>query len=303
MRQFYAKVETYNHTSEDKAYNTLTVKHASKELETIAIDAKAPVTTGEVYHFEVEPNGDAMRERPMVTDYAHFYTLSLPTSEKETIMRKFYAFAPVSHDSVKETVEGYIARMNEGDVRTITLALFRELEDEFYLYPAATRFHHAYIGGLAHHTATMLKMVDGFVSVYPFLDETLLIGGILLHDLHKTSELSNYHAPSYTTEGKLLGHLSMGSDAVGRIAREQGLYESEARILLQHMVVSHHYYGNFGSPKKPNTPEALALHFIDNIDSKFAVLGEQLKAIKSGEFTPSLGVLDRERYYKPKGNN
>jgi len=217
-------------------------------------------------------------------------------------MRHFYDFAPLAIEKIQTTVESYLARIENPAIKTITETLFRRKEDDFYLYPAATRFHHAYIGGVAYHTMTMLKLVDGLVATYPYLNEELLIAGIILHDLYKIGELSNYHAPNYTKEGKLIGHLVMGSEAIGQIAREQGVYDTEERLLLQHMLLTHHYYGNFGSPKKPNIPEALALHFIDNIDSKFAVLGEALKQTKKGEFTQSLGVLDRERYYKAKGN-
>ncbi len=302
MDTFYAKVETYNLTSDDKAFNTITVKTEDSQLKTIAIDANASVKTGEVYRFTVTPNEDDIRERPLVSAFTHFYDLTLKTSEKESIMRHFYDFAPLAIEKIQTTVESYLARIENPAIKTITETLFRRKEDDFYLYPAATRFHHAYIGGVAYHTMTMLKLVDGLVATYPYLNEELLIAGIILHDLYKIGELSNYHAPNYTKEGKLIGHLVMGSEAIGQIAREQGVYDTEERLLLQHMLLTHHYYGNFGSPKKPNIPEALALHFIDNIDSKFAVLGEALKQTKKGEFTQSLGVLDRERYYKAKGN-
>jgi len=66
------------------------------------------------------------------------------------------------------------------------------------------------------------------------------------------------------------------------------------------MVLSHHYYGNYGSPKKPMIPEALIVHFIDNIDSKLTVLEEVLSQTEKGEFTSPIAVADREKYYKSK---
>ena len=298
VQSFYAKIDTYNTTTYDT--NTLSVYDEANNRYTIRIDENADVQEGEVYRFDVESIEFKGKDQYAVRSFAHISEINLSLKEKEALMSKFYAFAPVPIESIEKTVESYITKLENGPVREITLDLFRRHEDDFYLYPAATRFHHAYIGGVAHHTATMLKLSDGIVKTYPYLDHSLLIAGILLHDLFKTVELSNYHAPEYTVEGRLIGHISMGHDMIGESARRLGHYDSEGRMLLQHMVLSHHYYGNFGSPKKPNVPEALALHFIDNIDSKFAVLGEALEETKDGQFTQSLGVLDRERFYKTK---
>ncbi len=298
VQSFYAKIDSYNITTYDT--NTLSVYDSDGVRHTIRIDENADVKEGEVYLFEGETIEFKAKEQFLVKHHQHINDIDMSLGKREQLMGKFYKFAPVPIEEIQTTVEHYIALIDDEDVRTITLDLFRTHEENFYLYPAATRFHHAYIGGVAYHTATMLKLSDGLVATYPYLNHGLLIAGILLHDLYKTVELSVYHAPEYTTEGKMLGHISMGSEAVGEAARRHGLYDTEARMLLQHMILSHHYYGNFGSPKKPNIPEALALHFIDNIDSKFAVLGEALEETKTGEFTGSLGVLDRERYYKSK---
>lgn len=298
MQSFYAKIDSYNQTTYET--NTLSVYDTEGIRQTIRIDENAEVKEGEVYRFEGDTIEFKGKDQFLVKNHAHINAIDMSLNEREKLMGRFYKFAPVPIESIQKIVESYIDMIDDDALKAITLDLFRAHEENFYLYPAATRFHHAYIGGVAHHTATMLKLSDGIVKTYPFINHELLIAGILLHDLFKTVELSTYHAPEYTTEGKMLGHISMGSEAVGEAARRLGLYDSEARMLLQHMILSHHYYGNFGSPKKPNIPEALALHFIDNIDSKFAVLGEALENTETGAFTGSLGVLDRERYYKSK---
>jgi len=92
----------------------------------------------------------------------------------------------------------------------------------------------------------------------------------------------------------------MGVSLLDQVARELGFQDEEEVMLLQHILISHHYYGNFGSPKKPNIAEALMIHFIDNIDSKACVLGEELEVVETGDLTSPIGVLDRERYYKHK---
>ncbi|MFW5913735.1 MAG: hypothetical protein ACOCSM_01605, partial [Bacillota bacterium] len=231
MQSFYAKVDTYNMTTYDT--NTLSVFDADGNRHTIRIDENADVKEGEVYRFDVETIEFKAKEQYLVKTYAHVSEIDLSLKEKESLMAKFYDFAPVPIESIEKTVEDYISKMDEGPVKAITLDLFRKYEEDFYLYPAATRFHHAYIGGVAHHTATMLKLSDGIVETYPYMNHSLLIAGILLHDLFKTVELSNYHAPEYTVEGRMIGHISMGHDMIGESARRLGHYDKEARMLLQ----------------------------------------------------------------------
>ncbi len=298
MTKFYAKVDSYNMTTYDT--NTLSVLLKDDTRKTLRIDETLPVKEGEVYHFECEWIDFKGKDQYLVKTYTHITDMNLSLEDEQDAMRAFYHYSPVPTKATKKTIEEALKSIENKTIYEITKHLFEQYEQQFYRYPAATRFHHAYIGGVAHHTATMLKLVDGFVQTYPYLNKDLLNSGIILHDLFKVVELSNHYSPEYTKEGRLIGHLAMGVEYIGKSANELNLYDTEERLMLQHMVLSHHYYGNFGSPKKPNIPEALALHFIDNIDSKFAVLGEALEKIEPGEFTQSLGVLDRERYYKSK---
>lgn len=306
MTPFYAKVLSTNETSydtntlsvltEDTLRDTTTIQKPT----TLRIDESIRLNNGDIYLFETVMVTHNDKEQPLVKDYTHINDCGLSLNDQEELMRIFYDFAPIEIDKVKTSIETYLLRIKNPTIKSITDDIYDRFTKPFYLYPAATKFHHAYIGGLAHHTETMLRLADGVLDVYDFLDQDLLIAGIILHDVMKTVELSNYKDPEYTKEGKLIGHITMGVKEITKTAMEYDLYDTEERLLLEHIILSHHYYGNFGSPKKPNIPEALALHFIDNIDSKFAVLGEALKDINEGEFTPSLPVLDRERYYKAK---
>jgi len=153
---------------------------------------------------------------------------------------------------------------------------------------------------LAYHTSSMLKLAEGFLKVYPFLNEDLVYAGIILHDVTKVLEFDSYEGSEYTVQGRLLGHITLGANEIALTARDLGLEKSEEAMLLEHIILSHHYFGNFGSPKKPNIAEALVIHFIDNIDSKVCVLGEELEKTKLGDFTAPIGVLDKERYLKHK---
>ncbi len=306
MNTFYAKVLSTNETSYDT--NTLSVLTEGtlrdtatiQKPTTLRIDETIHLNNGDIYLFETKMITHNDKEQPLVKNYTHINDCDLSLNAQEELMRIFYDFAPIDIEKVKASIETYLVRVKNPTIKTILDDVYDRFTKPFYLYPAATKFHHAYIGGLAHHTETMLRVADGLLAVYDFLDQDLLIAGIILHDVMKTVELSNYKEPEYTKEGKLIGHITMGVKEITKTAMKHNLYDTEERLLLEHIILSHHYYGNFGSPKKPNIPEALALHFIDNIDSKFAVLGEALNAINKGEFTPSLPVLDRERYYKAK---
>lgn len=295
---FYAKVDSINETTYET--NTLSVYTKDKERLTLRIDENAKLNLNAVYHFEVEPIEFKEKMQLLVTKYESIEKKEISLSERQELMTSFYEYAPVSAAETQLVIESYLNKIQNEVIKNIVFDLYQEHQAEFYLYPAATKFHHAYIGGLSYHTSTMLKLIDGFKNVYPFLNDDLLISGIFLHDICKVRELSNYAGAEYTKEGKMLGHITMSVKAIELSASKFGYVGTEEVLLLEHMVLSHHYYPNYGSPKKPNIPEALILHFIDNIDSKMTVLEEALTEIEPGEFTQPLMVLDKERYYKSK---
>lgn len=295
---FYAKVETFNSTSYDT--NTLRVLSEHKEGLTLRIDENASIVVNSIYHFTCVPIVFKEKDQLEVQEYAHIDACDISLEERGRLMRIFYDYAPVEAADSRNTIESYLHKIENDTIKQIIDKIYQEHKQDFYLYPAATKFHHAYIGGLSYHTATMMKLIDGFMNVYPFLNQDLLIAGVFLHDICKTKELSNYAGPEYTTKGRLIGHITMAVKKVDVVAHELGVMDSEEVMLLEHMILSHHYYGNYGSPKKTNIPEALILHFIDNIDSKMTVLQESLDQVEPGEFTSPIGVLDREKYYKSK---
>lgn len=296
--ELFAKVDTINETTYET--NTMSVLDKDNVRHTLRIGEEEVLDLNQVYLFILEPITFKEREQYLVHQYTKLDDVELTLKERQELMTYFYEYAPVSSEEIKAVIDGYLKRLENEIIRDIVMDIYEEYEQSFYLYPAATKFHHAYIGGLSHHTSTMMKLLDGFMSVYPFLNQDLLIAGILLHDICKIKELSNYAGPEYTKEGKMIGHINMGVKEIALRAQKLGYLGTEEELMLEHIVLSHHYYGNFGSPKKPMLPEALILHFIDNIDSKMAVLEEALGQISEGEFTPSIPVVDRERFYKPK---
>jgi 3'-5' exoribonuclease len=139
--------------------------------------------------------------------------------------------------------------------------------------PAGIKLHHAFHGGLIEHIVNVLETAVRVVDLYPQVDRSLLLAGIFLHDLGKVRELSFDESFAYTDEGQLIGHLVIGIEMLNEKtpAVEQALdsaFPQETLLRLKHMIVSHHGSYEFGSPKLPMTPEAIALHHLDNLDAK-----------------------------------
>jgi len=150
--------------------------------------------------------------------------------------------------------------------------------DEEFLHgfcqaPAGVRNHHAYLGGLLEHVVTLLDAADRILPLYLELDRDLLLAGIFLHDIGKIRELSYSKAFAYTDEGQLVGHLVIGVEMLDeKAAKVPDLtgepFPKELLLRLRHMILSHHGTHEFGSPRLPMTPEAIALHHLDNLDAK-----------------------------------
>jgi 3'-5' exoribonuclease len=223
----------------------------------------------------------------------------LEAKELSKLLDHFYTYAPIPMLEIKEGIESYLNQISNQVLLDITKTIYKTYEKTFYMHPAATKFHHAYVGGLSYHTFTMLKLIDPFISVYPYLDKDLLYAATILHDMSKITEISGVDG-EYTKEGLLIGHLVMQTLDIDEVAKKLGYKDKEEVLLLKHMILSHHGQLHFGSPKKPQTGEALLLWFIDTIDSKFTVLGEVLEDTAEGQFTQMISVLDKMRFYKPR---
>jgi 3'-5' exoribonuclease len=147
------------------------------------------------------------------------------------------------------------------------------LMNDFCRAPAAMSFHHAYIGGLLEHTLNAMEVADCISRFYPLLNRDLVVAGIFLHDIAKTWELSYETAFSYTDGGQLIGHIVKSAIWIEHKAREAETVLGEKipqRLIdvLQHIVLSHHKELEFGSPKTPATPEAIFVHYIEDLDAK-----------------------------------
>jgi 3'-5' exoribonuclease len=149
--------------------------------------------------------------------------------------------------------------------------------------PAAMTMHHAYIGGLLEHIVSLIGLARAVVGQYPELDSDLLLAGVVLHDTGKIDELNYARGISYSTEGRLLGHIMIGVTLVRERIRAIPEFPAPLAVLLEHLILSHHGTHEFGSPALPQTREAMALHFIDDFDSKMAAMGATLESAQGAD--------------------
>ncbi|MGA7626346.1 MAG: OB-fold nucleic acid binding domain-containing protein [Candidatus Acidiferrales bacterium] len=160
--------------------------------------------------------------------------------------------------------------------------------------PAAMTMHHAFIGGLLEHIVSLIGLSRGVTAQYPELDADLLLAGILLHDIGKLDELSYARGTDYTTVGRLLGHITIGTLLVREKTKAIPGFPAQLATLIEHLIVSHHGTYEFGSPTLPQTREAIALNFLDDMDSKMAAMRATLEGTSgNGEWTERNPALRR----------
>ena len=206
---------------------------------------------------------------------------------------------PVPKEQLEEKFRGYVDSVKDPDCKKLLDYFVNKYSSQLYMYPAGVSVHHEYSSGLLMHLTSMADLGDFLAKKYAPINRDLLITGILLHDIGKLIELEGPVVYHYSTEGKLLGHISIMVAEIRIAAKELGI-NSETPMLLEHMVLSHHDKPEFGSPISPMIKEALLLTYIDNLDSKMAIAGKALDAIEPGEFTQKIYPLDGRTLYKPK---
>lgn len=212
--------------------------------------------------------------------------------------------APIELDEMLNSVKSYVKKINDIQIRALVDNILKKYENKLYYYPAAKKNHHSYRGGLLYHNLRMLQSGEKLCQVYDFLDTDYVYAGVILHDICKILEMDSdeYGVVSdYTMEGKLLGHIIQGIKEIEIEGQKTGI-DREKSVILQHMVLSHHFEPEFGSPKKPMTPEAELLHFLDIMDARMFDFEHSLETIEPGQFTDRIWLLDNRNLYKLKGD-
>jgi 3'-5' exoribonuclease len=199
-----------------------------------------------------------------------------------------------------------LRQVPEGPLRTLLLSIMEDpsIAEKYKRAPAAMSYHHAFLGGLLEHVLSLVQLADPVCDHYESLRRDLLLAGLVLHDLGKIEELSFARGFRYSTRGQLLGHISIGLEIVQEKMRQILGFPPELKSQIEHMILSHHGKAEFGSPKEPAFPEALLVHFLDEIDSKLEAMRAQYATDldRPGDWTARNPALKRELLKVARGS-
>ena len=197
-----------------------------------------------------------------------------------------------------------VAGISNPHLKSLLEAMFAddEISARYRRAPAAKQIHHAFLGGLLEHVLSLCSLARATAPHYPNVDCDLLLTGVLLHDIGKIYELNYERGFSYSNEGQLLGHIHIGLRMVADKLRGLPDFPPALRSLVEHMILSHHGQLEYGSPKVPQFPEALLLHYLDDLDSKMECMRALIDNDRQleGCFTSFHQVLSRSALKKDR---
>jgi len=208
--------------------------------------------------------------------------------------------SPYDFEAMWKELEAFRAGIKDPFVAKLLASFFDDpgFAARFKDHTAAKAMHHACAGGLMEHTLGVTRFCAKTAELYPKLDRDLLLAGAMLHDIGKVYEMDGVLTTDYTTEGRLLGHIVIGCELVGRACDAIKDFPAEIKLMIRHMIASHHGKLEFGSPVVPQTPEAMALFRADEFDSHiysaFRTIGEEQD--QPGDFTSRIKGLDTALY-------
>jgi 3'-5' exoribonuclease len=206
-------------------------------------------------------------------------------------------------------LRGLVGGMSNAHLKGLLEAMLDdpEIAARYKRAPAAKQIHHAFLGGLLEHVLSLATLARLIAPHYPHVDPDLVLTGVVLHDIGKIHELNYERGFSYSNEGQLLGHIHIGLRMVADHLRGLPDFPPALRTLVEHLVLSHHGQLEYGSPKLPQFPEALLLHYLDDLDAKM----ESMRALIANDrqvdgcFTSyntalERSVLKKERFLNGK---
>ena len=267
--------------------------------------------------------GCYVKVQGLVSKYQGKYQITLTkmrlAADSEIDTADFVPTTQYDIPSMAAELRSYVEAFRNPHLRRLVFAFLDDptLGPAFLEAPAAKRLHHAWIGGLLEHVLHLVRICLANAPFYPEVDPDLLVTGAILHDIGKVRELSWGSSFDYTLEGQLIGHISIaqrllnekisqldaettnretgissglqptesGASTEGALAL--GPFPPQLRILIEHMILSHHGKLEFGSPKLPMTPEAMLLSALDDLEAKFQALRNEFASATASGRSPS----------------
>lgn len=297
---YLVKAKNVKTSSANKPYIDFTLQDITGEVNAKLWDVKGDVES------QYNP-GEVVKIMGTVTQWQQSVQLKLIKirsllAEDQVDFSQFIPTAPIDAQVMLDEILSFVHEMVSEDVRRLVLALIDIYKAPLMYYPAAKSNHHAIKSGLLYHILRMLRTAKGLGSVYKNVNLDLVYAGIILHDIEKINEMDATEVgvvEGYTKEGQLLGHIIMGIKRIDKTAESLGI-DPELSLLIQHLILTHHYEPDFGSPKKPLIPEGELLHYIDMIDARMYDMNKALRDVEIEQFSDPIFVLDRRRLYKSK---
>ena len=218
----------------------------------------------------------------------------------------FLPVCPRDIDEMERELQEHVAALQDPHLRAL-ITLFLEDQQvarDLRRCPAGKTLHHAYVGGLLEHILSLIGASKLLVRNYPRLNADVLVAAAFLHDIGKLRELSYTSSFSYSDRGQLVGHIGVGLVMIAEKIELLEDFPAELHTHLEHIIASHHGLPEHGALKSPMTPEAIAFHFLDNLDAKMAMLDDMENALPAAgesatgrwtEYKPTLG----KRIYFP----
>ena len=287
--------------SNKKAYLDLLLADCTGEISA----KKWDIADEELPGLEKIKEGSVLKVKAIVTEWNGMKQLRVSrirhTSAEDNIdMKDYIKAAPEDAAAMYEFIYNKANNFADQDLKAICIRQLDANKDRLMYYPAAQKNHHAELAGLLYHIKRMLMMAEKACEVYTNLNKELVMAGVILHDMEKLNEIVANElgiASGYSFEGKMLGHLVQGVRTIDKLAEELGMPREKA-VMLEHMMLSHHYEPEFGSPMKPLFPEAEMLHYLDMIDAKMFDMQEAIEKTEPGQFSDKIWTLDNRTIYR-----
>jgi 3'-5' exoribonuclease len=298
---FIVKTVAVKVGSNKKAYLDLLLADCTGEVTA----KKWDIADEELPGLEKIKEGNIIKVKALVTEWNGMKQLRVTrirqTSTEDNIeMRDYIKAAPEEAQDMYDYIYNTADAFQDQDLKNICIKLLTDRKEKLMYYPAAQKNHHAEMAGLLYHVKRMLMMGQKACDVYTNLNRDLVLAGVILHDMEKINEIESNElgiSTGYSFEGKMLGHLVQGVKMIDKLAEELNVPREKA-IMLEHMIISHHYEPEFGSPKKPLFPEAEMLHYLDVLDAKMFDMQEAVEKTEPGEFSDRIWTLDNRTIYR-----
>lgn len=279
-------------------------KNGNGYLDIIVIGSDKKEYPAKVWRFEnngLYETGDVIEIEYTVDNYKGKPQLNI-TSIKKADSQLASQFVPSSEYDGKSVFSMLLEKANnfsDADFKKIVTHIMLENREKLEVYPAAYRLHHAIVGGLMLHTASIVEMAEKICQIYPNINRELLLSGAILHDVAKTFEMETGKTglcTGYSVGGELIGHLVKGAMYIEDTAVKLGVDYDKA-VLLEHMVLSHHGVPEYGSPVRPMFLEAEILSTLDSLDATIFEINNATGKVEAGKFTDRQWALDNRKLY------